>query len=189
MEQIKTRPVVIDGITYMVPKGIGRNRRNKSWQLKVMRQGEQVMSGNFADDTYSGTNEALEAAVNAMKEQAGSISGAASFQLHEHVSLIWASSNRNGRTQITASAYVYDPILKKARTVYLVSARKLVHGEMAGVEDKLCRALAAGIAFKEGIELPLSNGALRGIREQIRHFMTSTDWSDFIKLGKEMADL
>lgn len=48
------REVDVAGQIFQVPRGIARNKRNRSWQLKVKRSGEVKASGNYGDDSYEG---------------------------------------------------------------------------------------------------------------------------------------
>lgn len=140
---IRVRPVVVDGVQYRVLKGIARNNRNKSWQVKVERNGVRLASGNFADEQHGGTDKALSAATASMladlaevtknsastetlhrKVRGGRVEG---MRIADHVTVNWRIVNA------TPSLYasVYSPRLQQVKSLHLGSDRRLASSEEA----------------------------------------------------------
>lgn len=136
--KIPTRQVVLDDQKFAVPRGIGRNNRNRSWQVKIVRNGETVLSGNFADDLYEGPQGSLDAAIAHVAASDVAQETRHSLQLNDRVTLSWAEV---GLGVIGLIATVYNPAARKGTTVYLISQGKLASGKVEGLSEKITRAL------------------------------------------------
>lgn len=142
-KNLRYRPVTVESTTVMVPSGIARNNRNKSWQVKVEKNGVVMLKGNYTDATYGDYHESLFAAKKALTAKLESVEIAAeqqekscrteSVQLTVRSSLLWRVTPKKTTLQIN----VYDKAIKKNRIVYvgtsntLVSKRDLVIGKIA----------------------------------------------------------
>lgn len=135
---VPCRKVEVEGFTYLVPRGIARNTRNKAWQVKVARAGEIILSGNYADDSFEGTAGSLKAAVDLLLESHVNRDSAGVIRLTDRVSLSWAEL---GKGVIGARAIVYDPSTRKGQTIYLVSQKKMLAGKTEGLAEKIVKAL------------------------------------------------
>lgn len=135
---VPCRKVDVDGFTYMVPRGIARNKRNRSWQVKVARHGEVILSGNFADDSFEGPAGSLKAACDRIIESQVNQDSAGVIRLTDRVSLSWAEL---GKGVIGARAIVYDPLTRKGQTIYLISQKKMAAGKTEELQAKIIKAL------------------------------------------------
>lgn len=136
---IRMRTIVIDDLEFEVPKGVARNKRNKSWQIKVERNGVRLAEGNFADETYGGITESLGAAKQSLVDQLESDcvaqlgqrkvrgSRAEGMRIADHVTVNWRIVNA------TPSLYasVYSPRLQQVKSLHLGSDRRLASSESA----------------------------------------------------------
>lgn len=138
LSNIPTRQVIIEGQEFTVPRGIGRNTRNRSWQVKVVRNGEVTLSGNFADDQYENASGSLAAAVSLLSSSEVAQETRSSIQLTERVNLTWAPS---GPGVVGMVAAVYNPDIKRATNVYLISQGKMASGKTEGLKEKIVKAL------------------------------------------------
>lgn len=183
-DKISTRKVDVDGFTYLVPRGIARNKRNKSWQLKIKRQGELLLSGNFADISHGSTPDALRAACDALMQ-----SGLAqrvnpnNIKLTERVTGNWAQLGEKG---LSAVASVYNPITQRGQTVYLVSQRKLAAGQVDDLPNKLMKALEREWRnANERNDTPMS--ALISLKQDALRILASEEWKQFVEVGAKFA--
>lgn len=176
------REVVVEEQTYLVPRGIARNHRNKSWQTKIKRHREVVLAGNHADSLYGGTEGALKAAIEQVVA-ATDIQPARTLKISSRVTLIWAF---NGRNVLSMNAMVYNPERQRSGTVYLISYTKLVAEKTPDLKKKLVKAL-----LREWQEENLSASApvpvmVRMDREAAK-IIASKPWKDFVEVGADIA--
>lgn len=176
------REVVVEEQTYLVPRGVARNHRNKSWQIKIKRAGQLVLSGNYADSLYGGTEGALKAAIEHVVGSSES-QPVRTLKISGRVTLVWAYS---GRQVLSMNSLVYNPAMKRSATIYLISYAKLAAGKVSDLKKKLMKAL-----LREWQEENLNQTApvpvmIRMDREAAK-IMASKAWEDFVKMGADIA--
>lgn len=131
-KNLRYREVTVEGVIVMVPSGVARNNRNKSWQVKVEKNGVVVLKGNYTDVTYGDFHHSLFAAKKALAASLERVEKAAeqqdkscrteSVQLTVRSSLLWRVTPNKTTLQIN----VYDKEIKKNRTVYVGTSNTLV---------------------------------------------------------------
>ncbi len=178
------RRVVIDDVEYQVPRGIARNSRNRSWQLKVSRAGKVIKTGNFTDDTYNSTQEALSAAIETLEEipEDPSAEVKRSLKVSDRVTVAWASVGKN---VLGLNANIYNPETKKKKTVYLTSFGKLAESTDS-IREKLVRAFQQEIRQRVGRET-LTMSEVLDATWSTEALMTSERWEEFLKVGAQLA--
>lgn len=178
------RRVVIDGVEYQVPRGIARNSRNRSWQLKVSRAGKVIKTGNFTDDTYNSTQEALSAAIETLEEipEDPNAEIKRSLKVSDRVTVAWASVGKN---VLGLNANIYNPETKKKKTVYLTSFGKLAESTDS-IREKLVRAFQQEIRQRVGRET-LTMSEVLDATWSTEALMTSERWEEFLKVGAQLA--
>lgn len=178
------RRVVIDGVEYQVPRGIARNSRNRSWQLKVSRAGKVVKTGNFTDDTYNSTQEALSAAIETLEEipEDPNAEVKRSLKVSDRVTVAWASVGKN---VLGLNANIYNPETKKKKTVYLTSFGKLAESTDS-IREKLVRAFQQEIRQRVGRET-LTMSEVLDATWSTEALMTSERWEEFLNVGAQLA--
>lgn len=172
------RMVEVDGLTYMVPRGVARNNRNRSWQVKIKRQGVLQASGNFTDDCYGQTSEALREAIKYMAST-GAVKTSKTIKISSLITLSWTTV---GKGVVGVSANVYNPNTMKGLTIYLISQKKLAAGKTEGLASKLVRAFMKEIEYKTGRE-PASVDTCLEIAEDVQELLKSEAWEDFKSKG------
>lgn len=127
-------------VSLNVPRGIARNNRNKSWQIKLIRNGKVVLTGNIADSGRSPA-ESLEDAIgkitsaieekpdleNVKSRVEGKWSNA--YCINERITLRWKVVNTTPTLYIT----VYSPLLMTVKTVNVGSERKAENEEFFSI--------------------------------------------------------
>lgn len=115
-----------------VPRGIARNNRNKSWQIKVARGGEVVIKGNISDGESS-PQESLNQAITMIRGAIEANEGLSTlkskgrgdriepYRVNDCVTLHWKVVN----TTPNMYALIYSPLLKKPKTVNIGSEKKV----------------------------------------------------------------
>lgn len=178
------RRVVIDDVEYQVPRGIARNSRNRSWQLKVSRAGKVIKTGNFTDDTYNSTQEALSAAIETLEEipEDPNAEVKRSLKVSDRVTVAWASVGKN---VLGLNANIYNPETKKKKTVYLTSFGKLAESTDS-IREKLVRAFQQEIRQRVGRET-LTMSEVLDATWSTEALMTSERWEEFLKVGAQLA--
>lgn len=183
-DKISYRQVDVEGFTHLVPRGVARNKRNRSWQVKIKRHGELLLSGNFTDDTYGSTADALKAAVQSVIE-----SGLAqrvnpnNIKLTARVTINWAQLGSSG---LSAVASVYNPDTHKGTTVYLISQRKLAAGQVEDLPNKLMKALEREWHdINQRTDTPVS--AVVSLKKVALKILASEEWQNFVKVGAELS--
>lgn len=178
------RRVVIDDVEYQVPRGIARNSRNRSWQLKVSRAGKVIKTGNFTDDTYNSTQEALSAAIETLEEipEDPSAEVKRSLKVSDRVTVAWASVGKN---VLGLNANIYNPETKKKKTVYLTSFGKLAESTDS-IREKLVRAFQQEIRQRVGRET-LTMSEVLDATWSTEALMTSERWEEFLNVGAQLA--
>lgn len=178
------RRVVIDDVEYQVPRGIARNSRNRSWQLKVSRAGKVVKTGNFTDDTYNSTQEALSAAIETLEEipEDPNAEVKRSLKVSDRVTVAWASVGKN---VLGLNANIYNPETKKKKTVYLTSFGKLAESTDS-IREKLVRAFQQEIRQRVGRET-LTMSEVLDATWSTEALMTSERWEEFLNVGAQLA--
>lgn len=178
------RRVVIDGVEYQVPRGVARNSRNRSWQLKVSRAGKVVKTGNFTDDTYNSTQEALSAAIETLEEipEDPNAEVKRSLKVSDRVTVAWASVGKN---VLGLNANIYNPETKKKKTVYLTSFGKLAESTDS-IREKLVRAFQQEIRQRVGRET-LTMSEVLDATWSTEALMTSERWEEFLNVGAQLA--
>jgi hypothetical protein len=176
------REVVVDDQTYLVPRGIARNHRNKSWQTKIKRNGELVLSGNYADSLYAGPEGALKAAIDQVVAS-GDVQPSRTLKVSNRVTLLWAFSGVN---VLSMNALVYSPVRKRATTIYLVSHNKLLADKAPDLKKKLIRALQREWLEENGL-VTVPAAILIKLDRDVTRIMTSKSWEDFVKMGADIA--
>lgn len=176
------REVVVEEQTHLVPRGIARNHRNKSWQIKIKRAGQLILSGNYADSLYGGTEGALKTAIEQVVTTTG-VQPSRTLKITSRVTLTWAYSGRN---VLSMNALVYSPILKRSMTIYLISHSKLVAEKAGDLKKKLVKALMREWR-EENLDQVAPVAALVRMDREAARLMASKAWEDFLKLGTDMA--
>lgn len=178
------RRVVIDDVEYQVPRGIARNSRNRSWQLKVSRAGKVIKTGNFTDDTYNSTQEALSAAIETLEEipEDPNAEVKRSLKVSDRVTVAWASVGKN---VLGLNANIYNPETKKKKTVYLTSFGKLAESTDS-IREKLVRAFQQEIRQRVGRET-LTMSEVLDATWSTEALMTSERWEEFLNVGAQLA--
>lgn len=179
LSNIPTRQVTIEGQEFTVPRGIGRNTRNRSWQVKVVRNGEVTLSGNFADDQYENASGSLAAAVSLLLSSEVANETRSSLRLTERVNLTWSSS---GPGVIGMAAVVYNPDLKCATSVYLISRTKMAAGNTEGLKEKIVKALERSWKQEKNRQSVPMKELLR-IRNDVDELMGSERFHAFCESG------
>lgn len=175
------REVVVEEQTYLVPRGIARNQRNKSWQVKINRAGQLVLSGNHADSLHGGTEGALKTAIEQVVE-AGGVKPNKTLKISSRVTLTWAYSGHN---VLSMNAMVYSPARQRSAMVYLISFTKLKAEKMTGLRKKLVKALLREWEEENGTEAPVP--VMVRMDREAGKIMASKAWEDFVKLGADIA--
>lgn len=176
------REVVVEDQHYQVPKGVARNNRNKSWQVKVKRNGELKASGNFADITYGGTQAALDAAIQKIVESRDS-EYLRTLKISDRTTLIWVISGKN---ILGMSALIYNPETQHASTVYLMSHRKVVEEKnQIDLAGKITGALVKEWDQENEGRIP----AAKQIKlvEKVAGLIESAEWKKFLEAGAAIA--
>lgn len=121
-----------EALELTVPRGIARNHRNKSWQIKVARGGEIVIKGNISDGESS-PQESLAQAINMIRGAIEANEGLSTlkskgrgdriepYRVNDYVTLHWKIVN----TTPNMYALIYSPLLKKPKTVNIGSEKKV----------------------------------------------------------------
>lgn len=182
-QALNCRDVVIAGQTFQVPRGIARNNRNRSWQLKVQRNGEVIASGNYGDDSYEGPQGALSAAIAELIKS--SVDVGRTLKISARTTLIWAAQ---GKGTFAVSAVVYNTQLKRGSSVYIISQRKLAAEHTDELKTKLVKALTREWQEENGREaVPLSD--LMAMNKRVQDLLESEAWIDFVEMGAIEAAL
>lgn len=167
-----------------VPKGIGRNNRNKCWQVKITRKGEILLSGQFTDAQYGNSQKSLDAAIKCLADSK-LVEAPKTLKLATRLSLFWAFSGVN---VLSLNASLYNQNTGRSHTTYLISQHKLNSGKIDGLAEKLLgvyvRMWAEVNNLKES-DLP----AWKKIKlvGTVGDVMDSQEWKDFVNLGAELA--
>lgn len=177
------REVVVDDQTYLVPRGIARNHRNKSWQTKIKRAGKLVVSGNHSDSLCGGTEEALKAAVKLVIDSSD-VQPSRTLKISNRVTLVWAFSGVN---VLSMNALVYCAARKRATTIYLISHSKLIAHKTKDLQSKLVRAFVREYE-EENDPATVTVGLLMKMEKDAANIMVSSDWKDFVEVGTEIAN-
>lgn len=183
-QSLPCREVTVGEQTFTVPRGIARNARNRAWQLKIKRGGVLKASGNFTDDNYRGTAEALDAAIKQMADELKEDGQpfTQSLKISQRMSLTWTTVGVN---VLGASAAVYDPVAKKGSVIYLISQRKAVSGHTAGLKSKLVKAFLKEFS-QDNEEVSLAD--MIRLNKQADQFLASPEWAEFMELGVKIAE-
>lgn len=175
------REVTVEAQTFLVPRGVARNNRNKSWQIKINRNGELVLSANFTDAQYSGAQGALEMAIEYIA-RSGMVEAPRTIKLSSRVSLVWAYS---GPGVLGMIAMIYNPDAKRQTAIYLISYSKLAAGKLDDLKKKLMRVFAQEWREVNGIQsIPVP--ALVAMDRNIAKLLADKSWEDFMKVGAEV---
>ena len=175
------REVDIAGQTFQVPRGIARNYRNRSWQLKVKRAGEVKASGNYGDDSYEGPQGSLSAAIAELIKS--SVDVGRTLKISSKTTLIWATQ---GKGTIAVSAIVYNTTLKRGSSVYIISQRKLAAGNADELKTKLVKALTREWQEESGREaVPLNELML--MNQKVANLLAGEEWKRFVEVGADEA--
>lgn len=183
LPNVPHRTVVIDAVNYSVPRGVARNNRNRSWQIKVHRDGKVVLQGNFADDTYGSTEGALDAAKKVMAESPLNEEVMDRIlRVNERVTLGWSLS---GKGVISAVANVYSTHEKRNSLVYLISRNKMNEGDTAELRSKIVKALVKSWKQENLTEfLPLPE--LVRMEGEVEALMNTERFVKFCEAGQEI---
>lgn len=176
------REVVVDEQTFIAPRGVARNNRNKSWQIKINRHGELVLSANFTDAQYGGIQGALDHAIDYIAKS-GQVEAPRTIKLSARVSLVWAYS---GPGVLGMTAMIYNPDIKRQTAIYLISHSKLAAGKTDALKKKLMRVFAQEwreVNMTRDIPVP----ALIRMDRDIDRLLADKSWEDFMKVGAEVA--
>lgn len=135
-----------------VPRGIARNNRNKSWQIKVARGGEIVIKGNISDGESS-PQESLAQAITMIRGAIEANEGLSTlkskgrgdrvepYRVNDYVTLHWKIVN----TTPNMYALIYSPLLKKPKTVNIGSEKK------ANDHSFFCARLALALTYGQRV--------------------------------------
>lgn len=176
------REVVVDEQTFLAPRGVARNNRNKSWQIKINRDGKLALSGNFTDAQYGGTAGALEHAIQCIADS-GQVEAPRTIKLSNRVSLVWAYS---GPGVLGMTAMIYNPDIKRQTAIYLISHSKLAAGKTDGLKKKLMRVFAQEWReVNNATDVPVP--ALIKMDRNIDKLLTDKSWEDFMRVGAEVS--
>jgi hypothetical protein len=177
------REVVVDDETYLVPKGIGRNNRNGSWQIKIIRHGEIIGSGNYTDANHEGTQGALDAAIQYVVSM-GSLEVPKTLKVSNRVSLVWSVTGVN---VLGMHAKIYNPYLKRSGTIYMISQSKLANDDhYVEVGAKILKALCREWSEEnDSTQVPVTT-KIRLTRE-VGKLIDSKAFNDFVNLGADLA--
>lgn len=177
------REVIVEEQTYLVPRGIARNHRNKSWQVKIARAGVLVLSGNHADSLYGGTEGALKTAIDQVVA-ATEVKPSRTLKISNRVSLVWAYSGRN---VLSMNALVYNPHRKRSATIYLISFTKLTAEKVGDLKKKLVKALLREWQ-EENLDQAVPVSVMIRMDREAAKIMAGKSWEDFVKMGAGIAD-
>ncbi len=175
-----------------VPRGIARNNRNKSWQIKVARGGEIVIKGNISDGENT-PQESLAHAITMIRGAIEANEGLSTlkskgrggriepYRVNDYVTLHWKVVN----TTPNMYALIYSPLLKKPKTVNIGSEKKVA--DYTSFSERLALALTYGKrVYEEKIDPfgPISPEELKVIRPLAMDFLKSScrssKWLDFV---------
>lgn len=176
------REVIVSGQTFIAPRGVARNNRNKSWQIKINRNGRLVLSANFTDAQHGGIAGSLEAAIQCIADS-GQVGAPRTLKLSDRVSLVWAYSGQN---VLGMNAMVYNPDRKRQATIYLISQMKLQAGKTADLKSKLLKTFI--LEWKEvnnAENVPLT--VTVKMAQNVHRLLEEKSWEDFVKVGAEIA--
>lgn len=174
------REVVVDASTYIAPRGVARNNRNKSWQIKISRGGKLVLSANFTDANYGGTSGSLEHAIQCIADS-GQVEAPRTIKLSSRVSLVWAYS---GPGVLGMTAMVYNHETKRQKPIYLISYSKLAAGKGEDIRKKLLRVFSQEWRDVNGIQsVPVPE--LVRMDQEIAKILADESWQKFMSVGAE----
>lgn len=139
------RTVEVDDETLKVPRGIGRNARNKSWQIKLNRNGMSMITGNVADgDTKPSASleKAIKALIEKVREEkvlafkrGTTGKRARPVPIADGITMHWKLVN----TTPVLYFMVYSPQIKKAKQISVGSERAVANAEL--VKERLAEAI------------------------------------------------
>lgn len=167
-----------------VPKCVARNNRNKCWQVKVIRKGETLLSGQFTDAEYGGAQKSLDMATKFLADSK-LIESPKTLKLSARLSLFWGYV---GADVFGLSASLYSAFTGKSQSIYLISQVKLNSGRIVGLQEKL-----AGVRVREWADV---NGVQpkdapvwvhTKAMSKAAEIMLSDEWKEFVNLGAELA--
>jgi hypothetical protein len=167
-----------------VPKGIGRNNRNKCWQVKIVRKGEVVLSGQFTDAQYGNAQKSLQKAIEFLADSK-LVEAPKTLKLTTRLSLFWGCSGAN---VLGLSANLYNEHIGRTHTTYLISQHKIGSGKIDGLQEKL-----VGVFIRQWAQV--NNASMSDLPSwkhikivaQVGDIMDSQEWKDFMNLGAELA--
>jgi hypothetical protein len=178
------RQINVERNIHDVPKGIARNNRNKCWQIKVIRDGEVALSGQFTDAQYGGAVGSLAAAVKKLAESK-LVEAPKTLKLTTRLSLFWGYS---GAKVLGLSASLYDSNRGRSTTIYLISQHKLNSGKIDGLFDKLVKVYIRQWAEVNNAGLgDIPAWKVPKLEDTVRDVMASDKWKEFMKVGAELA--
>lgn len=198
--KLKTRQVeAAPGVMLQVPSGIARNNRNKSWQVQIVRNGEKVFTGNYADKLYSGPEQSLAAAIDAIQVSIEVdeelLSKAAKIGVQRkglsvapHLILMWRVINKTP----TLYANVYAPFGQdkgKQKSVVLCNDRKT--GPDQFKLDRLARALVLADRVSKqdpnkGLQAPVTEQEIAVKYQQAFNIFNLQETQELLRQGMRL---
>ena len=191
---LPARIIELEGEHYIVPRGIARNNRNQSWQLRVTRYDEVVADGNFADGVCGGTQEALEEAVEALIKSGAhlkvskKVRGTTPSAFFGDLRLRWYVVNATPALR----AVVYDPLGRKQKQIHIGSDTSF------GDQEKTTRAfvnLLTALTFIERIksgdqdpfrDVTREEAKSNGRMDAVKKIMSSPTFTGLVREGMKL---
>lgn len=197
------RMIEVNGQNLLVPRGVARNYRSNSWQIKIARKGQVLISGSVSD---AGTDpaESLNAVIRRIQSELGALKKtgktvklvnrndaqckhATPIMLSERVKLHWKV------VDATPFMYcsVYSPLVGKTKSVTIGSDRKV-----AADQELLISRIATALVIESRINQddpdPYREVSVQELQamhdEAMRVSVLNDDVADFIARGAVLRE-
>ena len=193
--RLPLRTMEVNGEQLTVPRGLARNARSKSWQLKLVKNKDLIATGSMAD-TLPTAQDNLDLAVQELIRQVKGYKSSTSQTVSKdkriklapeesEIKLKWQVSNG---TTPSLAAIVYMPSAKRDKVVSVGSDRAIERNP-----DLLTVKLAEAVVI-EGRERRNEADPLREVTEQelfevvylVDRFVEADHVQAYLKLGTEI---
>lgn len=182
--KMPSRQINVDTSILDVPKGIGRNNRNKCWQVKVVRKGVVVLSGQFTDAQYGSSRKSLDEAIKFLADSK-LVESPKTLKLATRLSLFWSFS---GTGVLSLLSTLYNSNTGRSHTTYLISQHKLLSGKIDGLRRKLTEVYVrmwAEVNNTAVSDVPAWKH--EKIVATVDDVLASDEWKKFREVGAELA--
>lgn len=155
--RLPLRQTVIEGELFLVPRGVCRNERKNSWQIKISRNRQVIISGSISDMGEKPVT-SLAKSIVFIDEELARIESLGSevklvhrpklgrhaepISLTDRIKLCWKI---NDATPFMYCS-LYSPMLKKARSIMVGSDRKI-----ASNQDHIIQRVSFALAMEQRV--------------------------------------